>query len=185
MPAASSVKMGMVLRGTDHNVIDYVNMSPLKPFLFYGSRFARGEHLLIFNQRWGPLAQWFGYLAEEDSISNPASRRAVMNNLLQIIRRERAYCCLYLPKGTKKYFEDLRVGSRAKETSAKWRALLFLAKILRSYGRGKRISRIYVSTQKSADRWQRLKFLHGAEVHFLPRDRDIVLKKTASELQIK
>lgn len=127
------------------------------------------DHASIFNQRWGKL-RWFGYVGDERSLSDPARREGIRKTLLDIVRHENAIFYLCLPKGAQKYFEQTHMDFRPIETPSAWRFFLFLVKMKRSFWRGKPISRIYVSDERTKAFWQRWKFLHRAEVLFLPEN---------------
>lgn len=127
------------------------------------------RHELIFNQRYGAL-RWFAYLGDEASLADETRRKEIIETLLRIVRHENTIVYLCLPKGTKKYFDEIHLDFRAFEMSSRRKYFLLLTKMARSFWRGKPISRIYVSDERTKTFWQRWKFLHRAEVLFLPEN---------------
>lgn len=98
----------------------------------------------IFEARWRG-DQWFAYLADRQSFSDPIQRETILKNLLEIIRNEKAYFYIYLPKGTGPSVANLHIGFRPKEASMVMAFVFLISKIGRALRREKAISRIYVS----------------------------------------
>ncbi|HNX68418.1 MAG TPA: glycosyltransferase [Candidatus Omnitrophota bacterium] len=122
----------------------------------------------VFVKRWRG-DQWFAYVADQRSFSDPGSRKNILGQILRLIRDEKAYFYVYLDAGLAGYLDDLHVGIRPKETPLIFGFFSLLLKCIRSARRKKPISRIYVSDRFLFRVFRSLRGLFGAEVVLLPR----------------
>lgn len=116
----------------------------------------------VFNARWG-ATHFSGYLGDKVALVDPARRKKVIDSLLKVVRKGSSYCYLYIPKGTKQYFEGVHVGFRLVEAAPFLAPTLFFAKALRSL-RKKPIQELYVSSQGNYQFCEKFRFLHQAKV---------------------
>lgn len=139
----------------------------------YGSRSFRPKqkeeywrkNRALFTERWGGT-RWFAYLGRQELKTNPEHRRGVVEQLVLAAREYSAMIYLFVPPGTRKYFESVHDGFRIVEISRPIQMLWFVAKAWRSF-RKKPISRVYVSDPDTLRLAARLKPIHRAEPFYL------------------
>ena len=121
----------------------------------------------IFYERWGEDTR-FAYVGSSAIIKNAAFRQNLIEFFLTVIREKKSYAYLYLPVGSKKYFEGIHVYFRPAETPCGFRWIAMLLKALRVPKR-KRIDVIYVSRP-----WQAtvlgplLRFFRNLRIELIP-----------------
>ena len=118
----------------------------------------------VFQTRWGGT-KWFAYLGNQ-SVLNSSMRTEIAQQLLQLAREHIAVFYLFLPKGSKTYFESLHDSFRVIEIPFGLRIICFLAKVWRSF-KAKPISRVYVSDPESMSLLHQLRLFHRAEPLYL------------------
>lgn len=114
----------------------------------------------IFYQRWGADRR-FAYVANSTMLKDEKFRQVLICSLLTLIREKKAYVYLFLPFGTKKYFESLHIGFRTLELPRGLRWISLLLKISRNTAH-KKIDAIYFSDKRQLAIWKKFGVRHVA-----------------------
>jgi GT2 family glycosyltransferase len=119
-----------------------------------------------FYKRWGADTR-FAYVGNGAILKDEHFRQTLARSFLAVIREKKAYAYLFLPFGTKKYFEYLHRRFRIAEVPAGLRWLFLCLKILRVPPR-KKIDTLYFSDPAQLTFWQRLGIFRSVKLEQLP-----------------
>lgn len=120
----------------------------------------------VFYSRWGEDRR-FAYVGSGKVGWDQRAQKDLAQTCLELIRKNKTYAYLFLPAGTKDYFESLHVGFRVMEVPAGFRWLMLILKTFR-VPRRKKIDTIYFSSPAHLALGARSGIFRGVRLETLP-----------------